>query len=67
MRYIPNTQAVEAEMLASIGVESYADLLTNIPEKLQQEFDLPVGKSLSEIEVSRLLQNLSEQNSPSTG
>ena len=67
LRYIPNTQAVEAEMLASIGVESYAQLLTNIPENLQQEFDLPVGKSLSEIEVSRLLQTLSEQNSPSTG
>ncbi len=67
IRYIPNTDTVEKEMLASIGVDSYADLLTNIPEILRQEIDLPIGESLSEFEVARLLQSLSEDNNPAIG
>ena len=65
-RYIPNSAEIEAEMLADIGVASYTDLLNNIPSRLLQEFDLPVGKPQSELETSKLLAELGQKNQPAS-
>ena len=65
-RYIPNSAEIEAEMLADIGVASYSDLLNNIPSRLLQEFDLPIGKPQSELETSKLLAELGQKNQPAS-
>ncbi|MFH1852360.1 MAG: aminomethyl-transferring glycine dehydrogenase subunit GcvPA [Candidatus Neomarinimicrobiota bacterium] len=61
-RYIPNTSEHEREMLAAIGIASFADLLTAIPAELRKEFGMPVGEPLSELEVLPVLQEMAARN-----
>ena len=59
--YVPNTEADRRAMLKAIGVESVEDLFADIPEGYRQPtLDLPAP--LSELEVRRELQALSELN-----
>ena len=59
MSYIPNTDADRAAMLGTIGVDSIEALFADIPETVRfPDLDLPAP--LSEMEVARLLQDLSE-------
>jgi len=53
MPFIPNTDADRKAMLERIGVESFEELISNIPEELRykQAFNLP--EPLSEMEVVR--------------
>ena len=61
MNYIPNTDADRAAMLAVVGAPSVADLFQDVPEKYRfPVLDLP--PALSELEVLRELQALSEEN-----
>ncbi len=63
-RYIPNSAAVEKEMLAEIGVNSFQDILAAIPGELQAEFEIPIGTPLTELELSRAADELAGVNNP---
>ena len=59
---IPNTDKDREEMLDAIGVESFEELLSNVPpELLEVDFD-EIGKGLSEYEVMKLLGDLANRN-----
>ncbi|RCK74046.1 MAG: Glycine dehydrogenase [decarboxylating] (glycine cleavage system P1 protein) [Ignavibacteriae bacterium] len=66
MPYIPNTEEDRQEMLNSIGVASFNELIKNIPEEiiLKEKIDIP--KSLSEYEVVKELQHLEKLNHPTS-
>jgi len=63
MNYVPNTDKDRQEMLTAIGMSSMDDLFAHIPDnvKLGRALNLPHG--LSELELSRHVQNLSKKNS----
>ncbi len=67
MRYIPNTDADRDKILKKIGVSSFKELLSDIPEKvlLKKKPDIP--GPFSEIEAERKLKELASQNAPSKG
>lgn len=59
---IPNTDDDRKEMLSAIGVESFEDLLSNVPpEFLEVDFE-EIGEGLSEYEVMKLLGDLASRN-----
>src|SRR5579884_894355 len=61
MDYTPATLADRSRMLQAIGVSSTAELFDDIPSIARRtHLDLPEG--LSELEVPRLLRDLSERN-----
>ena len=60
--YIPNTDSDRAEMLASIGASSVADLFASVPESICLENDLSVPGPLSEPELSTHAMNLAAAN-----
>ncbi len=61
MPYVPHTDRDREEMLRTIGVESFDDLLDAVPEERRYpELDLP--PALSEPEVLRAMVGLSERN-----
>jgi glycine dehydrogenase subunit 1 len=62
LAYISNTDADHAEMLAAIGVDSFAALLSPIPEALRLKADLNVLPSLDEPALLRHLSELAAQN-----
>ncbi|MDD5765970.1 MAG: aminomethyl-transferring glycine dehydrogenase subunit GcvPA [Candidatus Marinimicrobia bacterium] len=63
MHTIPNTPEVEKELLDAIGVQRFEDLLVNIPKTFLEKCRIHLPEPLSELEVSRHLQNLANQNS----
>lgn len=62
MSYVPNTEHDREEMLKRIGVESFEDLIQCIPESIRLKKELNLPRPLSELELSRLLTELSSQN-----
>jgi glycine dehydrogenase subunit 1 len=62
MPYVANTDQNRKEMLQKIGVGSFEELLKDIPEELRLKKPLNLPKGLSELEVTKLLRELSEQN-----
>jgi len=62
MRYIPNTAYVRQEMLREIGVKSMEDLFADIPRDLLLHRDLRIPGPLSELDLSRHVKRLSEEN-----
>ncbi len=62
MSYVSSSEKERREMLAKIGVASFEELITEIPEslRLKRELDLPAGKS--ELEVSEDLRELAGKN-----
>ena len=62
MPFIPTTEKEEQEMLRSIGVEKFEDLLETVPEiiRFHGEFNLP--EPASELEAFQLLRRLSKKN-----
>ena len=59
---IPNTDEDREEMLSAIGVDSFEELLSNVPpEFLEVDFE-SIGKGLSEYEVIKLLGDLASRN-----
>ena len=60
--FLPNTDRDREEMLKSIGVSSYRELLKDIPEELIFKGELNLPESLSEQEVFELLKDISEEN-----
>lgn len=62
MSYIPNTDKDREEMLKRIGVSSFEELLSEVPEGLKLKTGLNLPPPLSELEVRRELKQLSERN-----
>lgn len=64
MYYIPLTEEECRQMLESIGVSSFDDLLTDIPaaKRLRKALNLP--PSISEQDLVRLMKKLSNLNTP---
>lgn len=55
MPYISNTDADRREMLARIGVASFDELIAAIPEPLRLKHPLNLPPALSELEITRLI------------
>lgn len=62
MHLIPNTPEIEKELLTAIGVNCFEDLLQNIPEKFLKKCRIALPDPLSEIEVSRRLNEIAARN-----
>jgi len=61
MSYISNTDEQRKEMLRAIGVNTFDELLHDIPAELR-DFQLNLPEALSELELIKYLRELSEQN-----
>ena len=62
MPFIPNTDEDRKEMLASIGVKNFEELIANIPDELRFKGKLNLPEPLSELEVSALLHTNIQKN-----
>jgi len=62
MSYIPNTENDLQEMLQSIGVADYEDLLKDVPASLRYLHNLNVPNALAEHELVKHLTDLSDEN-----
>ncbi|HSH36377.1 aminomethyl-transferring glycine dehydrogenase subunit GcvPA [Schnuerera sp.] len=61
--YIPNTKDDEKRMLEYIGLDSAEDLFSDIPDNVKFKRELNLKPSMSELEVSRKMLELSQKNS----
>src|SRR5579884_3162621 len=61
MNYLPATPEDRARMLGAIGASSTDELFADVPAGARGR-ELALPEALSEIEVARLLRDLSEQN-----
>ena len=62
MRYIPNTQKTEKKILASLGINSFEELISIIPQRFLDNFKISLPDKLSEYEVSKLLTEIASKN-----
>ncbi len=63
MGFIPNTKSDKKEMLDSIGVDSFSELIDNIPQALQFKGELKLPEALSEFQIMKHMSELSAKNS----
>src|SRR4051812_27745893 len=66
MRYIPNSPEERDEMLASIGLDSAAQLFNSIPNDVQLNRPLKITDPLSEPEVIAELEAMAAKNTAAT-
>lgn len=64
--YIPSTREERLSMLESIGIHSFDELYADIPEKLRFKDGLSLPSGLSELEVSRKMEEIAEKNTQFT-
>ena len=64
--YIPSTREERLSMLESIGMHSFDELYTDIPEKLRFKDGLSLPSGLSELEVSQKMEEIAEKNTQFT-
>lgn len=62
MSFVPNTDADRQQMLEKIGVKSFDELITAIPQEVRLNKKLDLPEALSEYEVVRLLENYAKKN-----
>jgi len=62
MVFIPTTDENRKEMLETIGVSDFEELLEAIPEEARFKGDLDLPEPLSEYEVTKLLQEIANKN-----
>jgi glycine dehydrogenase subunit 1 len=62
MDFIPNTDQDHETMLRAMGVESFEDLVRDVPEKLREKAGLNLPPPLSEMELIREFRFLAERN-----
>lgn len=65
MHFIPNTSETEREILATLGVDSFNDLIANIPERYRKLCSIDLPPVLSEIEIARTVGALAAKNANS--
>ncbi len=63
-KYHPHTPDEVSRMLDLIGVSSLDELYSEIPEELKLHRELNIPSAMSEVEVRRELQRLSDCNRP---
>lgn len=64
--YIPSTREERLSMLESIGMHSFDELYADTPEKLRFKDGLSLPSGLSELEVSRKMEEIAEKNTQFT-
>jgi len=62
MPFLTNSENDIKEMLAVIGVEHFEELIVNIPRQLRFDKQLNIPRSVSEAEVTTLIQGLAAKN-----
>ena len=62
MAYLSNSETDFKEMLTTIGVDSFDDLIKNIPENIRFNGSLDLPEAESEFGVSRILENMAAKN-----
>jgi glycine dehydrogenase subunit 1 len=62
MRYIPNTEEQKEEMLKGIGVSSFEELLTGIPDNVRSRKELDLPPAISEAELEDKILEISQKN-----
>jgi glycine dehydrogenase subunit 1 len=62
MPFIPMTEKNRREMLETIGVSSFEELLKEIPEEVRFKGELKLPEPLSEFEVEKLIKEIAAQN-----
>ncbi len=62
MPYIPNTDEDRKEMLKRIGVDSFEELLSEIPKELRMNGEYNLKKALSEYETGKELEAIASKN-----
>ena len=62
MRYIPNTSETEKQILKSLGIENFSQLIDKIPEKFLKACQINLPEKLSEYEVTKLLSEIAVKN-----
>jgi len=62
MAYIPNTDEERKLMLEKIGVNSFEELVKNIPEQIRLKKSMALPAPMSEFEVMKHLRQLSQKN-----
>lgn len=60
--YIPATKSERLEMLKSIGMSSFDELYSDIPESLRYKKELNIPSGLSEMEVAKKIAELASKN-----
>ena len=60
--YLPHTEEERSEMLAAVGVKDVLDLYKDVPENLRLNRPLNINAPISELEITKNLQKLSEKN-----
>ena len=60
--YIPSTREERLSMLESIGLHSFDELYSDIPEDLRLKDGLSLPSGLSELEVARKIEEISAKN-----
>jgi glycine cleavage system P protein (glycine dehydrogenase) subunit 1 len=63
MPFVPNTDEDRRIMLENIGVARFDELIDHIPEEIRFKGDLELEAALSELEVVKLLTDMSNKNS----
>ena len=62
MRYIPSTSEQQKEMLKEIGVSSFEELLTSIPENVRLKKKLNLPPALPENELEENIASIAQKN-----
>ncbi len=62
MRYIPSTEEQQKEMLKGIGVSSFEELITSIPEEVRLKRRLKLPPALSEQELEEEIAHIAQKN-----
>ena len=60
--YIPTTKLDKEKMLNTIGLNSVDDLFSDIPENLKLNRNLSIEESKSELEVSKIINDIANKN-----
>jgi glycine dehydrogenase subunit 1 len=62
MSFIPNTDEDRKQMLSTIGVKSFDELIEAIPQEIRLKTDLNLPPELSEFEAVKLFKNYANKN-----
>lgn len=62
MNFLPHTEEERKEMLQTIGVDSTEELFSDIPKQIQMARPLNIPAPMSELELTKHLQELSKKN-----
>ncbi len=60
--YVPSTREERREMLRAIGLEDYRDLYKDVPQEMYLDRPLDLPEGMSELEVSRAMQEMAAKN-----